>query len=256
LKTSIKIAKLGSCDIAYYDMVGESTSKTILLIHGFASTAQVNWIGTGWVRLLNGHGYRVIAIDNRGHGQSSKFYRPEDYGPDIFASDALQLLDHLGITQCDVMGYSMGARITCWLSHQAPERVKRAIYGGMGSNIFGGRGGYELIAEALETEDLSTITSNEALSFRRFADATRSDRLALAACIRPSRQRITRDIVESVSVPTLVAVGSEDNVGGSAVDLATMMPNAEAYVIEGLDHMKSTGAADYKDAAVAFLQRS
>ncbi len=251
--TQIQIAKLRQADIAYYDFSGSAGDKTILLIHGFASSAQVNWIGTGWVKLLTGSGYRVIAIDNRGHGKSSKFYSPRDYGPDIFAADALALLDHLDIAASDVMGYSMGARITAWLSHSAPQRVTKAIYGGMGSHIFGGRGGYHLIAEALETEDPNSITDPGALAFRKFADATRSDRMALAACIRPSKHNITPEIVRSIQVPTLIAVGSEDDIGGSPQQLANMMPSARAHTIEGLDHMKATGAESYKAAVMAFL---
>ncbi|NKB53637.1 MAG: alpha/beta fold hydrolase [Rhizobiaceae bacterium] len=251
--TQIQIASLKQADIAYFDFPGTDDEKTILLIHGFASSAQVNWIGTGWVKLLNGAGYRVISIDNRGHGKSSKFYSPSDYGPDIFAADAVELLDHLDISTCDVMGYSMGARITAWLSYSAPRRFRKAIYGGMGSHIFGGRGGYELIAAALETDDLETISDPGAMAFRKFADATKSDRMALAACIRPSKHNITAEMVRSIQVPTLIAVGSEDEVGGSPQQLADMMPSAQAFTIEGLDHMKATGAESYKAAALEFL---
>ncbi|MCJ8309217.1 MAG: alpha/beta hydrolase [Rhizobiaceae bacterium] len=256
--TTAQIAQLGRADIAYYDYPStEATEplKTILLIHGFASSAQVNWVGTGWVKRLSEAGYRVIAIDNRGHGRSSKFYSADDYGPDIFAADALALLDHLEIDQCDIMGYSMGARITCWISHQAPQRVRRAVYGGMGSRIFGGSGGHELIAAGLETDDPSSIADPTAMAFRKFADATRSDRLALAACIRPAREKITKEMVAAIKVPTLVAVGSIDDIGGSPEELVAMMPNAEAVVLEGLDHMKATGAESYKQAAIEFLDK-
>lgn len=255
--TTAQIAQLGRADIAYYDYLPNdaSSSKTILLIHGFASSAQVNWVGTGWVKWLNDAGYRVIAIDNRGHGRSSKFYSADDYGPDIFAADALALLDHLEVSQCDIMGYSMGARITCWISHQEASRVRRAIYGGMGSRIFGGSGGHEVIAAGLETDAPETITDPTALAFRKFADATRSDRLALAACIRPAREKITQEMVASIQVPTLIAVGSIDDIGGSPHELAAMMPNAEAVLLDGLDHMKATGAESYKRAAIEFLDR-
>ena len=249
----LQIANLNNADIAYLDVPGFESEKTILLIHGFASSAMVNWVGTGWTKLLSDAGYRVIALDNRGHGKSSKFYTPQEYGPDIFATDALELLDHLNVTSCDVMGYSMGARITSWLSFQAPERVNKAVYGGMGSHIFGGRGGYEAIAEALETDQPATITDPGAMAFRKFADATKSDRLALAACIRPSKNNITPEMIRAIQVPTLVAVGSKDDVGGSAQQLADMMQTAEAFVIDGSDHMKATGAESYKAATLAFL---
>ncbi|MEE9313756.1 MAG: alpha/beta hydrolase [Rhizobiaceae bacterium] len=254
MSDDLKIANLGEQKIAYYDLSRSvDQAGTILLIHGFASNARVNWISTGWTKTLRDSGYRVIALDNRGHGESSKFYHPHDYGPDIFAKDAYSLLDYLGIKHCDVMGFSMGARITCWMAYQAPERIRRAVFGGMGSNIFGNRGGYEEIALGLEADDPATITDEGAAGFRKFADYTKADRLALAACIRPSEHRITEEIVRAIKTPVLVAVGSEDDIGGSAIELANMMLNAEGFVIEGLDHMKSTGAVSYKKKVLEFL---
>ena len=149
----------------------------------------------------------------------------------------------------------MGARISCWMAHQAPERVQSAIFGGMGIHIFGNRGGYETIAEGLETEQPELLKDPGAIGFRRFADHTKSDRLALAACIRPSKYRITEEIVQSIQTPVLVAVGDKDDIGGSATELANMMPHAEAFVMEGLDHMKSSGSLVFKKKSLGFLKR-
>ena len=246
-----QFADLESARIAYHD-VGEG--DPILLIHGFASNGVVNWINTNWVRDLNEVGYRCIAIDNRGHGQSQKFHSPVDYGPDIFADDALQLLDHLGIERCDIMGFSMGTRITSWICAHNGERVRKAVFGGMGARIFGGGSHYETIAQALETDDPDSITDPRGKTFRTFADRTASDRLALAACIRPSTAKITTNMIASITVPVLVAVGDQDEVGGSAEELAAMLPNARAAVLPGLDHMKSTGSRAFKQAAIDFLK--
>jgi pimeloyl-ACP methyl ester carboxylesterase len=250
----IQFADLKDARIAYFDLHPQSPAdKTILLIHGFASSAKVNWLMTGWSKTLLENGYRVVALDNRGHGESSKFYSPDDYGPDIFAADAVQLMDHLGLGHVDVLGYSMGARISAWLAWQNPERVRRAVFGGMGEHIFGGRGGYEAIAEGLETEDPSSITDKGAASFRKFADLTQSDRMALAACIRPAKEKITPEIVAAIQTPVLVAVGTDDDVGGSAEKLADMMPNAQAFAMPDLDHMKATGATIFKTRVLEFL---
>ncbi|MEN0040786.1 MAG: alpha/beta hydrolase [Pseudomonadota bacterium] len=241
--------------IAYFDLAAEGDERGIVfLIHGFASTAQVNWIGTGWTDTLRKAGYRVIALDNRGHGASEKFYTPNDYGPDIFAADALELLDHLGIGRCCLMGYSMGARISSWLAHVAPERFPAVVFGGMGEHIYGGRGGYLQIAEALEADDPNASLHPAAKGFRIFADRVGADRLALAACIHPSAQQITRDIVSNISVPVLVAVGDEDEIGGSAEKLAAQMRKGEAFVIEGKDHMKAVGDPSYKKRVLAFFE--
>ncbi len=98
----------------------EGQGDPILLIHGFASNMQTNWGGPGWIRLLAGNGFRVIAFDNRGHGASEKLYDPEAYtGPEM-AEDARRLLDHLGVEKADVLGYSMGARIAAFLALPIP----------------------------------------------------------------------------------------------------------------------------------------
>jgi pimeloyl-ACP methyl ester carboxylesterase len=88
----------------------------VLLIHGFASTAHVNWVFPGWVKTLDQAGYRVIALDNRGHGESDKPHDPEAYHPETMAADAAGLLDSLNIGSAHVMGYSMGARISAFLT--------------------------------------------------------------------------------------------------------------------------------------------
>ena len=107
-------------DFAYFDE-GEPSGDPVLLIHGFASNKTVNWIGPGWVKTLGGAGYRVIAIDNRGHGESDKPHETEAYVPEKMAADAIALLDHLEIGKAHVMGYSMGARIGAFMSLAAPE---------------------------------------------------------------------------------------------------------------------------------------
>src|SRR5680860_632389 len=104
--------------IAYMD---EGEGEPILLIHGFASNSEASWIVPQWVRTLTKAGRRVIAYDNRGHGQSEKLYEPDRYGAPEMAEDARRLLDHLGIERIDVLGYSMGARIAAFLVFAHPE---------------------------------------------------------------------------------------------------------------------------------------
>jgi len=99
----------GGVEIAY-QTAGDG--PPILLIHGFASNARVNWWDTSWVKTLTDAGRHVISFDHRGHGASQKLYDPALYPAAEMAEDARRLLDHLGIVQADVMGYSMGARIT------------------------------------------------------------------------------------------------------------------------------------------------
>ncbi len=112
--------------IAYVDLAptGEDRGEPILLIHGFASNHAVNWSNTLWTKTLTHDGRRVIALDNRGHGQSEKLYEPAQYTTSIMARDAVNLLDHLGIERADVMGYSMGARITAFMALEHAARLR------------------------------------------------------------------------------------------------------------------------------------
>ncbi|MEZ5773854.1 MAG: alpha/beta hydrolase [Hyphomicrobiaceae bacterium] len=236
--------------IAYHD---EGEGDPILLIHGFASNARVNWIDTLWVRTLKEAGFRVVALDNRGHGESDKPHDEAAYGARLMAGDALALLDHLGIARADVMGYSMGARITAFLALDHPGRVRSAIFGGLGINMIRGVGGARPIAAALLAPTIDEVTNATARTFRAFAEQTGSDLKALAACILSSREEITADMIGRLAMPVLVAVGTEDVIGGPAGELATLIPGAIHADIERRDHMKAVGDRQYKAAVLAFL---
>ncbi|QFU16864.1 alpha/beta fold hydrolase [Microvirga thermotolerans] len=242
--------------IAYIDVAPESgQGDPILLIHGFASNHAVNWVNTLWVKTLLREGYRVIALDNRGHGQSEKLYRPEDYESGTMAADACRLLDHLGIERADVMGYSMGARITAHLALAAPERMRSAILGGLGIHLVEGVGLPLGIADAMEAPSLDDLTDPMQRMFRAFAEQTKSDLKALAACIRGSRQVLTREEAASIRVPTLVAVGTEDDVAGSGPELAALIPTAVPLDIPGRDHNLAVGDRVHKQGVLAFLSQ-
>lgn len=242
-------------EISYLDTGEESDKTPILLIHGFASNLATNWVSTGWVETLRRAGYRVIAFDNRGHGQSGKLYEQDAYGAPVMAEDARRLLDHLALPCVHVMGFSMGARISAFLALAHPARVEGLVFGGLGINMIRGLAGTGPIAKALEADSLEDVTNATARTFRLFAEQTRSDLKALAACIRAARSPISADMVGLIRTPVLVAVGSDDVVGGSAQELAALIPGAEAFVIEGRDHMKSVGDKTYKAAVLAFLDR-
>jgi len=238
--------------IAYTD---QGEGDPILLLHGFASNVRVNWIDTKWVSYLLRENRRVIAMDHRGHGQSEKLHDSALYGAPIMAEDACRLLDHLNIARADVMGYSMGARITAFLSLAHPERVRSAIFGGLGYNMVRGMAGTGPIASALEAPSVDDVTNDTARTFRVFAEQTGSDLKALAACIRSSRDPLSPDDVARIACPVLVAVGTDDVVGGSATGLADLIPGAEALEIAGRDHMKAVGDLSYKHSVAAFLAK-
>jgi pimeloyl-ACP methyl ester carboxylesterase len=225
----------------------------VLLIHGFASNARVNWRDTLWVETLAGAGHQVIAHDNRGHGQSQKLYDPADYGAYEMAEDARRLLDHLEIAQADVIGYSMGARLTALLAIAHPDRVRRAVLGGLAANMIRGLGGSETIAKALEADDAATITDPAARGFRAFAEQTDSDLRALAACMRGSRQAVSKQSLARIACPVLVVAGEADEIAGPVEPLVAAIPDARGLPLPGRDHMKAVGDRLFKQKVVAFL---
>ncbi|MSP32810.1 MAG: alpha/beta fold hydrolase [Pseudolabrys sp.] len=244
--------KNGAVEMAYLD---EGAGEPIVLVHGFASTKEVNWVAPGWVSTLTRAGRRVIALDNRGHGQSSKLYDPAAYHSASMAVDVAALLDHLDIERADVMGYSMGARIAAYLTVNSPARVRALILGGLGIRLVDGVGLPETIADALEARSLADVSDPTGRVFRAFAEQTKSDLKALAACMRGSRQTLSRTQVAGIAKPALVAVGSKDNVAGSAQALAALIPGARALDIPDRDHMQAVGDKAYKTGALDFLNQ-
>jgi pimeloyl-ACP methyl ester carboxylesterase len=235
-----------------YEVWGEGAP--VLLIHGFASNAFVNWRDTHWVKVLNEAGHQVIALDNRGHGQSEKLYDSAQYSAPIMAEDAVRLLDHLKIQQADIMGYSMGARISAFVSMAHQSRVRRAVFAGLASRMITGVGGAEEIALALEAESAAHVEDRASRGFRIFADQTKSDRRALAACIRSSRVKIKQEALAEIQVPVLVIAGELDDVAGKVEGLTSVIPHAKGVVLPGRNHMNAVGDRGYKDAVLAFLK--
>jgi len=239
-------------EIAFFD---QGEGEPIVLVHGFASTKEVNWIMPGWVATLTGAGRRVIALDNRGHGASAKLYDPAAYHSAIMAGDVRALIDHLGLPRADIMGYSMGARISAFLVLAHPERVRSVVLGGLGMGLINGVGNPERIARGLEAPSLADVAEPGARQFRSFAEQTRSDLRALAACMRGSRQTLSREQVGRIAVPLLVAVGSKDVIAGPPEELAALVPHAQALVIPNRDHMLAVGDKTYKTGVLEFLNR-
>ena len=242
----------GDVEISYLD---EGEGEPILLVHGFASTKNVNWVYPTWVSELKKNGRRVIALDNRGHGDSGKLYDPEAYRIPNMAGDVSALMDHLDIERADIMGYSLGARMTAWLSRHQPQRLRSAVFGGIGSGLIEGGGPGENVAEALEAASLEDVSDPVGRTFRAFADQTRSDRLALAACLRGSRGLMTREQAASIAVPVLIAVGTEDEIAGNAQALGKIIPGSQVLDIPNRDHMRAVGDKVYKTGVLDFLSQ-
>ena len=242
----------GPVEIAYLD---EGEGEPIVLVHGFASNKEVNWVAPGWFAALTRAGRRAIALDNRGHGESSKLYNPADYDRAKMAEDVRALLDHLGIARADVMGYSMGARITANLALAHPKRLRSAIFGGLGIRLVSGGGLPPNVVRALEAPSIDEVTDPQGFLVRRFDEQTQSDLRALAACARAGAGPLPREQVASLTIPALIAVGTKDTIAGSPQELAQLLPEGRVLEIPDRDHMLAVGDRVYKEGVLACLRQ-
>jgi pimeloyl-ACP methyl ester carboxylesterase len=169
------------------------------------------------------------------------------------ADDVRALLDYLDLGRADVIGYSMGSRIAAFFALEHPARLRRAVFGGLGIRLVDGAGLPESTAQGLEAPTLADVRDPVARTFRLFAEQTESDLKALAACIRGSRQSLTREQVGMIAAPVLVAVGSKDQVAGSAQELSVLLPHGQALDIPGRDHMLAVGDRVFKAGVLQFL---
>jgi pimeloyl-ACP methyl ester carboxylesterase len=240
-------------EFSYFDE-GDRMGEPTLLIHGFASSAFVNWVQPGWLQTLADSGRRVIAIDNRGHGASAKPHDTDAYHPALMAGDSAALLDHLGIARADVFGYSMGARISAFLALEHADRVRSLVWGGLGIGLVHGVGDWDPIADALLAPSVETITHPRGLMFRTFADKTGSDRAALAACIASNRVLVSEAEAAHLLQPVLIGVGTKDDIAGDPHELAALLPDARVVDIPNRDHMLAVGDRVFKKAVLDFYR--
>ena len=134
--------------------------------------------------------------------------------------------------------------------------MRNAIFGGLGSRLVDGTGAPDDVAEALEAPSLAAVSDPRARMFRVFAEQTKSDLRALAACVRGSRQTLSPAQIATIRIPALVAVGSQDEIGGSAPELAALLPSGQALEIPGRDHMTAVGDKVFKQGVLRFLARA
>lgn len=234
-----------------YSVTG--AGKPVLLVHGFASSAEQNWGTTGWIERLVREGYRVVSFDFRGHGHSDKPHDPAAYGPKLL-DDALAVMAAAGLGAAYVMGYSMGAILAIRLAVTHPARVEKLVAAGIGNNYYGEAPSWgEKVAKALMTEDPQAIEDDEARKFRLFGGQKGKDREALAACVLASRPRCTPDELKSVPCPVLVVAGETDTLVGSPVSLAASFPAGRPVILPNKDHMTAVGDPGYKRAVLDFF---
>jgi pimeloyl-ACP methyl ester carboxylesterase len=250
-------ATLNGVPIAFDDITpAGGPERTILLLHGFASNRNEGWRRTGWYGALERRRMRVIALDQRGHGESLRSHDPGDYGRTKLAADALALLDHLGVGRADVFGYSMGTRTAMQVAIDAPDRVSNLILGGVGGKLFEppapSRTG-ETIADAMRAADPESVREPFLKSFRQFADEQGEDREALAAFSQAQSPPLDRGALGRLPMPVLVVAGSGDEGAGDPEALARIFPNGKGVRLPGCDHFSAIPHASTKATVFDFL---
>jgi pimeloyl-ACP methyl ester carboxylesterase len=234
----------------HYELHGPERGTPIVLVHGFASDYQLNWVGTRWQETLTGSGFRVIGLDCRGHGHSDKPHDPTAYRTETMAADVVRLLDHVEVRQAAYLGYSMGARIGLQVAIDHPQRVTRAVLGGIGTA--GAIDRSDAIARAFLAGE--PTDDPVAKTFFRFASARpTNDLVALAACIRGLRPNADPARLARIRTPILVVVGDQDEIANGAPELVELVPSARLVTIAGRDHMSAVVAREFKQAALDFL---
>ncbi len=235
-----------------YRVVGEGSP--IVLVHGFASTHEVNWVATGWSRALVDAGRRVIMADGRGHGASDKPHDEDDYTLEAMAGDVIALMDHLGEPGADLMGYSMGGMVSLVAASMWPERFDRVIAAGVGERLLDRNKDSSAVIEALLTDDPASIANPGAKIFRLFADQNKQDRVALAACFEAVRADFPVEGLGQIQRPVLIVAGEKDDQAGPAAPLAALIPDGRGFTVPKRDHMRAVGDHAYKDAVLKFLE--
>ncbi|HWD04223.1 MAG TPA: alpha/beta fold hydrolase [Amycolatopsis sp.] len=232
-------------------------ARPVVLQHGFAADAQVNWVGTGVVKRLLAAGFTVIALDARGHGASAKPHDAARYGHDAMARDVSALLDELGLDEVSLAGYSMGAIVALIVASQ-DKRVRCLATGGVGAGVvdFGGVDtrvvNPEQLADGLLAEDHAAVPA-QVRPFRRLARRTGADVAALAAVMRASRHAPIS--LTAITVPTLVLTGERDQLATQPERLAAAIIGARLVRVPG-DHMTAVADPAFANALADFFAYS
>lgn len=245
----------GGLTIAYDD-AGAGDAGCVVLVHGFATNRTENWKRLGWYSAFERAGYRLVALDLRGHGQSDKPHAAEAYGAGAMAGDVIGLMDHLDLRRINLIGYSMGSHLSARVALAAPERIDHLVLGGVGARLLHPEPSQDgmTMSEALRAADPATIADPILRGFRQFAENQGEDRVALAACSEGRGERLSEEDLAAIRVPTLVATGSRDEIAGDPQVLADAIPGAKCVSLPACDHFTAIPHALFKAAVMDFLE--
>jgi len=240
---------------------GGSALRPVLVLHGFASSTEMNWQSTGWINALTGAGRRVIAVDLPGHGRSGSPGQRENYSPSRIRAQLLDLLAEAGVrplaegdpsSGVDVVGYSLGSRLAWELGAAAPDLVHRMVLGGPGAGDpladFDLDGARQFLADGTPLAD---PVSADLLRMAQLVPSNNLD--ALLTLIEAVKEEPFTPEAGVPSMPLLLVAGEDDELAATAPQLAALNGQADLLLLPGRRHTNAVTSRAFKNAAVDFL---
>lgn len=237
--------------LAVYD-VGDATAPVVVAVHGFASSGVLNWFHSGWTRDLTRAGYRVLAIDQRGHGRSAKPHDPHQFTTERLAADVLAVLDAHLVDEAVLLGYSLGARVGWHLARTDAVRFPRVVLGGLPSGD--PLEGFDLDGARRFVETGTTVGDALTRTYIEMAAGIRGNDLdSLIALVEGMRGGTQPDVADPPRQPLLVAAGDRDPVRADSRALADAAPLGEFLELPDRDHFSAPTSRLFRQSAIEFL---
>jgi pimeloyl-ACP methyl ester carboxylesterase len=233
---------------------GDDADPTVVVVHGFASSTRDNWVSTGWVRDLLRAGYRVLGVDQRGHGASDKPHDPHDYDVRLLATDVEAVLDTYLVDEAFYVGYSLGARVGWEVARDLPGRIQRVVLGGVPDGVPLARLDIDqaraYVDHGVPVED--PVTLNYVRLTERVGTNDPRALLAIAEGLRVSRTS-DPDPAHAPTQPVLFATGIRDAIIDGSRALAAACPQGRFVEIPDRHHFNAPGSRIFRQAAIEFL---
>lgn len=233
-----------------YRELGDPQARPLVLIHGLFSDGLVNWVNYGTAEKLVAAGFRVIMPDLRAHGASDKPHEPRAYPPEVLVDDQFALLAHLGISDYDLVGYSLGARTAAAMLVQGAKPGK-TVLAGMGlsglTNTAPRRDHFHYVLRNLGKHE----RGSPAFMAEAFLNTTGGDPIALDLVLDTFRD-VPEAALRTIEMPVAVLCGADDNDNGSADDLVAALPHATRITVPG-NHMSCVTLPPFGDAIRDYL---
>jgi pimeloyl-ACP methyl ester carboxylesterase len=251
--------------VAVHEPANDAGLRPVLLLHGFSSSAKLNWEDTGWVSALLDAGRRVITVDLPGHGRSGAPEDMDSYSPSRIRADLLQIAFDAGArplrdgdptSGLDLIGYSLGSRLGWEFGATQHELVHRMVLGG--ANVADPLAEFDLLAAQRYLADGTPIADASTAGLLKMAMLLPSNNIFALLTLVEAIKGEPFDPAEAVPhMPVLLVAGENDERSGSLPELAALGSKAgamvEQLVLPGRNHTNAITSRAFKQGAISFL---